>query len=47
MEANAEQGLVCAAAVEDEVVVCRLLRREVGCFDMGLQNGVEGCEHRV
>ena len=32
MEANAEEGLACAAAIEDEVVACGLPNYEVGCF---------------
>jgi len=47
MEVNAEEGLVCAAAVEDEVVARGLPGCEVGCFDVELNDGAKGCERTV
>jgi hypothetical protein len=47
MEANVDEGLVCAAAIEDEVIARGLPGCEAGCFNMELHDGVEGCERTV
>ena len=47
MKATDGEGLICAVAVEDEVVARRLPRCEVGCFGVGLHDGGEGREHTV
>ena len=41
MEANDEEGLVCAAAINGEVVARGLPSCEVGCFDVELHDGDE------
>jgi hypothetical protein len=47
MEANAEEGLVCAAATKDKVVARGLPGCKVGCFDLELHDGAKGCERTV
>jgi hypothetical protein len=41
MEVNDEEGLVCAAAINGEVVARGLPSCEVGCFDVELHDGDE------